>query len=147
MTKPPGPLHDSDDLAAACACSKRTLTRWFAHGILGSAPRRGPRVGYTEEQMLRARAAATLRLETTDLDTICRRLDGATRVEIEAWARGEKTSPTSTLPPVPVAPYPAARYEHVELAPGLTLLVRSDCDPAVRRRAQEIYAGFGPSQR
>lgn len=147
MKKPPRSPHRSDDLAAAGGISKRQLTRWFAHGIVGPAPRRGPGVGYTEEQMLRARAASTLRLEISDLATIRRRLDGATRADLERWARGESPSSTDTAPSFGAAPYPAARYEHVELAPGLTLLVRSDCDPAVRLRAQEIYAGYGPSRR
>jgi hypothetical protein len=147
MKKPPRALHRSDDLAAAGGISKRQLTRWFAHGIVGPAPRRGPGVGYTAEQMLRARAASALRFEIADLATIRRRLDGATRADLERWAKGDLASATESAPSVGAALFPAARYEHVELAPGLTLLVRSDCDPAVRLRAQEIYAGYGPSRR
>jgi hypothetical protein len=164
MKKPPrSPSPNlAHNLAAAAGISKRTLTRWFAHGILGPAPRRGPGVGYSDEQMLRARAASRLRLDTADLDAISRRLDSATRAELEAWARGELAPPSPPPLPAPspppssppaidpspsAAPYPATRYEHIELAPGLTLLVRADCDPAVRRLAQDIYAGYGPSRR
>ncbi len=151
MKKPPRSPHHARDLAAAGGISKRTLTRWFAHGILGPPPRRGPSAGYSEEQMLRARAAAMLRHDIVRLDEICRRLDGATHAELEVWAKmglSSSTSETSeTAGSSAVAPYPAARYEHVELAPGLTLLVRDDCDPAVRRRAQDIYASYGPSRR
>lgn len=147
MKNPPRLPYRSSDLIAAGAISKRQLTRWFAHGLLGPAPRRGPGVGYTEEQMLRARAAATLMRENHDLDMTRRRLDGATRGEVERWARGESPSSTDTASSSGAAAYPAAHYEHVELAPGLTLLVRSDCDPAVRRRAEEIYVGYGPGRR
>jgi DNA-binding transcriptional MerR regulator len=147
MKNPPRLPYRSSDLIAAGGISKRQLTRWFAHGIVGPPPRRGPQVGYSEEQMLRARAASTLRSEIFELDGIRRRLDGATRAELERWASGEAPSATETGSPRGVVAYPAATYEHVELAPGLTLLVRSDCDPAVRLRAQEIYAGFGPSRR
>jgi hypothetical protein len=159
MKKPPRSPNLAHNLAAAAGISKRTLTRWFAHGILGPPPRRGPGVGYSDEQMLRARAASKLRLDTADLDAISRRLDGAARAELEAWARGELASPAPSPLPSPspspsaidlspsAAPYPATRYEHVELAPGLTLLVRADCDPAVRRLAQDIYAGYGPPRR
>jgi hypothetical protein len=147
MKNPPRLPYRSSDLIAAGAISKRQLTRWFAHGLLGPAPRRGPGVGYTEEQMLRARAAATLLREIHDLDAIRRSLDGATRADLQRWARGESPSETDTAPSFGAGSYPAAHYEHVELAPGLTLLVRSDCDPAVRRRAEEIYAGYGPARR
>jgi DNA-binding transcriptional MerR regulator len=147
MKKPPRSPHLADDLAAAGGISKRQLTRWFAHGVVGPPPRRGPDVRYSDEQMLRARAASTLRGEIVNLDEIRRRLDGATRADLERWAKGDLTSTPDTTPSEGVVPYPAARYEHVELAPGLTLLVRSDCDPAVRLRAQEIYAGYGPSRR
>lgn len=196
MKKQP-PAHGSDHLAEAANVSKRTLSRWFAHGILGPLPRRGPGVDYGEEQILRARAASTLRRETTDLDDIRRRLERATRAELESWASGiinvselprpvtapspsptpappsypdldEDPLPTSEpgprpsyLPPPSIdgssgaspganpgaSPYPATRHEHVELAPGLTLLVRADCDPAVRRMAYEIYKGYGPPRR
>jgi DNA-binding transcriptional MerR regulator len=150
MKKPPRSLHSSDALAAAGRISKRQLTRWFTHGIVGPPPRRGPGVEYSDEQLLRARAAATLRGEIASLDEIRRRLDGAARADLERWAKGDATpakAATAIASPVATAAYPAARYEHVELAPGLTLLVRSDCDPAVRRRAEEIYAGYGPSRR
>jgi DNA-binding transcriptional MerR regulator len=148
MKKPPRSPHRAQDLAAAGGISKRTLTRWFAHGILGQPPRRGPSAGYSAEQILRARAAAMLRHDIVSLDEICRRLDGATQAELEVWAKTGLSSETSEgAGSSAVAPYPAARYEHVELAPGLTLLVRDDCDPAVRRRAQDIYASYGPSRR
>ena len=149
MRKPPTPLHRASDLMKAGGISKRTLTRWFAHGILGPAPRRGPGVGYTEGQVLRARAASMLRLDVPSLDEIRRLLDGATRAELEAWA--ERGLPPPTAPEVvnvstPTA-YPAVRYDHVDLAPGLALLVRADADPAVRSLAQDIYARFGPGRR
>ncbi len=151
MKKPPRSLHGSDALAAAGRISKRQLTRWFAHGVVGPPPRRGPGVEYSDEQILRAQAASTLRGQIASLDEIRRRLDAATRADLERWAGGDATPATVTATaiasPGATTAYPAARYEHVELAPGLTLLVRSDCDPAVRRRAEEIYAGYGPSRR
>jgi hypothetical protein len=130
--------------------SQRTLTRWFAHGILGPAPRRGPGVGYTEGQVLRARAAGMLRVDIPSLDEICRLLDRATRAELEAWAeRGlPPLSPPEVVPAaVRAAAYPSVTCEHVDLAPGLALVVRADGDPAVRALAQEIYARFGPGRR
>ena len=147
MKKPPRSPHRAQDLAAAGGSSKRTLTRWFAHGILGKPPRRGPSAGYSEEQILRARAAAMLRHDIVSLDEICRRLDGATRADLEEWATTGLSSTSGEARSSTVARYPAARYEHVELAPGLTLFISDDCDPAVRRRAQDIYASHGPSRR
>jgi len=143
VRKKPRPPYFSEEIAAACGVSKRTLTRWFAHGILGPAPRRGPGVVYGEEQMLRARAAAALRQSGTRPHAIKGRLDGATRAELERWAGGDVTP----APVMEAATYPAVHHAHVEIAPGLTLLVREDCDPAVRRTAQEIYARYGPSRR
>jgi hypothetical protein len=97
--------------------------------------------------MLRARAASKLRLDLGDLDEIARRLDGASRAELASWAVEGLPSPAALGRSPGAAPYPATRYEHVEIAPGLTLLVRDDCDPAVRRLAQDIYAGYGPPRR
>jgi DNA-binding transcriptional MerR regulator len=145
--KKPTRTYRARDLAKAGGVSQRTLTRWFAHGVLGPPPRRGPGVSYGADQILRARAAAQIRLHTADLDAIRRRLDRATRAELEDWAENG-FSPRKAAVPAPAAgSFPATRFEHVEVAPGLTLLVRAGCEPAVRRLAEEIYARYGPARR
>lgn len=147
MKKKPRPPYRARDLAEAGGVSQRTLSRWFAHGILGPTPRRGPGVEYSEEQILRARAASQLRVHFASLDEIARRLDGATRAELEEWAERGLSSRADASRPRAARPYPAAHFEHVDVAPGLTLVVRTDCDPAVRRLAEEIYARYGPARR
>jgi hypothetical protein len=152
MAKKKAPLpYRAQDLMEAGGISQRTLSRWSMAGILGPSPRRGPGAGYTEEQMLRARAAGVLRSELPDLETIRRYLDGATRADLETWAKGglpAEPTPSISAPAAPAAPaYPTTRYELVDLAPGLGLVVRADCDPAVRALAQEIYARYGPGRR
>lgn len=92
-----------------------------------------------------ARAAAQLRLHFASLDEIRERLDGATRAELEDWAENGFSAQATGAPAA--SGYPAMRCEHVEVAPGLTLVVRADCDPAVRRLAEEIYARYGPARR
>lgn len=143
MKKKPKPrVFSAAALARAAGVSKRSLSRWFAAGILAQ-PRRGPGVTYGEDQVLRARAARALRgAEGLGLDDLRERLDGASAAQIEAWATGKAYE---APPPEPPA-LPRASHAHVELAPGLTLVLREGCDPAVRRMAQEICQRYGPGR-
>lgn len=145
MKKKPKPrVFSAAALAKAAGVSKRSLTRWFAAGILAQ-PRRGPGVTYGEDQVLRARAARALRsAEGLGFGDLRERLDGASAAQIEAWAKGEAYEAPAE-PPEPAA-LPRASHAHLELAPGLTLVLREDSDPAVRRMAIEICQRYGPGR-
>ena len=129
----------------------RTLRYYIELGLIPGPKARGLGARYTREQLARLLAIKHLHeTEKLRLDAIKRRLAKLSLADMEALV--PPTSPQAVAADAPIASAPTttmayARWDYVELIPGLELRVRSDAGPVLRRLAQEIHAQYGAAAR
>jgi hypothetical protein len=113
-------------------------------GLLPRPTPRGVATVYSREQLLRLQAIALMRRrERLHLPVIKRRLSTMTIEQIEQLVTPPAPSPA---PPVDPLADKGARWDRIELLPGLELNVRTDATTLVRRLASEILAGYGAAK-
>jgi DNA-binding transcriptional MerR regulator len=156
MSAPTYRLQEFPGLAGVTA---RAVRYYVQRGIVPAPEPRGVATVYTQEQLARVKAIAILRKrERLRLPGVKPRLEGMSLAEVEALVAsaappsgGAKSAEAGAGAGAAAAiansearpPYPATRWDHVELLPGLELRVRSDAGSVVRRLAQEIFAQYG----
>ena len=164
----PAPPYSIRKLAELTGITVRTLHRWIHTGALSPTEFRGPATSYGARHVDEARAVKRLLGENLSLEAIRARLTrlsddelarflqpepvaggvSATASEaapLDAPALGAATT-KDALVQEPIGPdptYAGERWEHVNLLPGLKLLVRDDSGALVRRIAQEIHERYG----
>jgi DNA-binding transcriptional MerR regulator len=142
------PIFTAPELCRTLGISSRTLRNWITSGILERPDFHGRSTFYTAEDVRRGRAALAMRgRKRPPLSTLAKRLNGLTSGELEALATGRKIATPTHVPEPPRAPsYPAERWEHVVLAPGLELRVLESAPPIYKRIVDEIYRHYGQAQ-
>lgn len=157
---PPDAEYSIDDIARLSRVPVRTIRYYVKQRALEPPEFRSMHTRYSAEFLIRLRAIAALRRKKLRLDVIRPRLEAASREEIlrlagyEAPAGGGGGAPAGAadgspraLPPGFLGPHrgashPTERWEHMEICPGVKLLVRSEADGEAWRVAREIVALF-----
>jgi len=142
----PSPTYPLDQLLARTGLTARTVRYYIEFGLIPGPEPRGVATVYTHEQLVRLLAITHLRKkEKLRLPAIKRRFK---KMSLEQIAALLPPPPAPPEPAAPIAlPYAFARWDHVELIPGLELRVRSDGGPMLRRMAEEIHARYGAAVR
>jgi DNA-binding transcriptional MerR regulator len=150
------PTYPPAEIARLTGFTTRTLRYYVELGLIPGPKSHGPGVRYTREHLVRLLAIKHLRdTEKLRLDAVKRRLAKLSLAEMEALTSPAPAAP-EPAPPPPDPPAPAAlaalpiayaRWDYIELIPGLELRVRSDAGPVLRRLAQEIHAQYGAAAR
>jgi len=119
----------------------RTIRYYIKEGLIPRPDHRGPATVYTKNHALRLKAIKLLRKrDRLSIPTIKARLTALSDEGVEALL-----SPPRPTPPVPVVPTSLGlgeSWEHIELMPGLKLLVSTPASPVVQRLASEIVAQY-----
>jgi DNA-binding transcriptional MerR regulator len=150
------PTYPPAEITRLTGFTTRTLRYYVELNLIPGPKSHGPGVRYTREHLVRLLAIKHLRdTGKLRLDAIKRRLAKLSLAEMEALTSPAPADPEPTPPP-PDAPAPAAlpalsiayaRWDYIELIPGLELRVRGDAGPVLRRLAHEIHAHYGAAAR
>lgn len=153
-----------DELAETSGVAARTVRYYVQRGLLPAPAFRGSQTTYDDDHLLRLRAIKRLQDERLSLDEIQTRLARASTKEVEQIADGKNShgaskgplvrSPYRDAPPIDREPQRGGAHEgprlesweHLVLAPGVELHVRSDASVEARRLALEIEAKFAKSR-
>jgi DNA-binding transcriptional MerR regulator len=132
-----------DEITHLTGLTARTVRYYVERGLIPGPEPRGIATMYPHEQLVRLRALQRLRkTERLRLDAVRHRFATMSFAEIEALG----APPPAPPPPSPAgaaAPFAYARWDYIELLPGLELRGRSDAGAVLRRLAQEIRAQYG----
>ncbi|AKU98360.1 Transcriptional regulator, MerR family [Labilithrix luteola] len=146
------------ELATLVGVTPRTIRYYLQKGLLPSPTFYGTATRYQRPALLRALSIRHMqRDEHLSLDAIKTRLAHMAAEEIESYALAKLTSgPAATAlgverpamartvattfaePETPPS-YASVKWDVVQLLPGLSLLVKSDGSPLVKKLAQQIY--------
>ncbi|AKV01323.1 Transcriptional regulator, MerR family [Labilithrix luteola] len=142
-------------MATLVGVTPRTIRYYLQKGLLSSPRFYGTATRYQRPALLRALSIRHMqRDEHLSLDAIKSRLAHMSAEEIETYATAKLTTgPAATAlgverPPMTVATftetetpprYASVKWDVVQLLPGLSLLVKSDGSPLVKKLAQQIY--------
>ena len=157
---PPAPnaAYTLREAARAAGVAVRTVRYYVERRALPRPDFKSTLTRYDRTFVIRLRAIARLRKKRLRLDAIQRRLEAASPDELlaiagyalpSAPAPTPAQAPSTTLPAGFLGPYraglqyPAERWDHLPICPGVVLLVKSEGDPESTRVAREIVALFG----
>jgi len=138
------PTYRIRELARITGLTVRAIRYYVQLGLVPRPKPRGVATVYSREQLLRLQAIAHMRKrERLRLPAVKRRLSTMTLEQIE-----QLVTPPAPGPAAPVDPLAnkGARWDRIELLPGLELCVRTDATTLVRRLASEILAGYGATK-
>jgi DNA-binding transcriptional MerR regulator len=159
--RPPPPPDLSlsvEQLSRAAGVPVRTLRYYVKRGALVPPEFRSRNTRYDCTFLIRLRAIAALRRQGLKLRAIVPRLDAASPDDLLRLAgyavpdtAGSPAPPGGAARPLAagfLGPYRGAgpsaeRWEHLEVCPGVKLLVRCEADAEAWRVAREILATFG----
>lgn len=139
-----------------------TIRYYVAHDAVPAPEFHSRHTRYDASFLVRLRAVAALRRQKLRIPTIRAQLADASPEELLSLAgytspdspshagsppRSAADSPPRPLPPGFVGAYrgaghPTERWEHMEVCPGVKLLVRSEADAEAWRVAREVMALF-----
>jgi hypothetical protein len=132
------------ELSRITGLTVRAIRYYVQLGLVPRPKPRGAATVYTREQLLRLQAIALLRKrDRLRLPLVKRRLSSMTPEQIE-----QLVTPAAPAPAAPVDPLAnrGARWDRIELLPGLELAVRTDATTLVRRLASEILGSYGAAK-
>ncbi len=157
-----------EELAHEARVTPRTVRYYFERGLLPSAERKGRNTRYNRDLVVRLRAIGELRLQGMRIDPIKKKLASMSHEEMlklaqasapetptveiahtDTAAEESEQANSRELPAGFVGPYRAGlghgseRWDHVELCPGVVLMVRGEADSEAWRVAREVVAVFG----
>lgn len=143
------------ELAALVGVTPRTIRYYLQKGLLPRPKFYGTATRYARPALLRALSIRQMQHdEHLPLDAIKTRLAHMSAEDVEVYATAKLTAgPAATALGIarpPVAPttlaepetpprYASEKWDVVQLLPGLSLLVKSDGSPLVKKLAQQIY--------
>jgi DNA-binding transcriptional MerR regulator len=137
-----------DEITRLTGLTARTVRYYIEQSLIPGPEPRGIATMYSHEQLVRLKAIVYLRkTERLRLDAIRRRFAKMSLADIEALVA---PPPPPAAVPAPAAaglPFAYARWDYIELIPGLELRVRSDAGAVLKRLAQEIHARYGAKAR
>jgi DNA-binding transcriptional MerR regulator len=136
--------YDLHQLSALVGVVPATIWRYARTGII---PKRAGYNRYTDEHLVRAKAARLLFDKGCSVAQVKART-GAKRRLAEVATLLPQPSAAAPPPPSAAQPLPAATtWERALLVPGLELFIAADAPPVVRRIAAELVAQFSASYR
>jgi DNA-binding transcriptional MerR regulator len=133
--------HTARRLSTLTGVSARTLRSWIAQGVLPKPQGKGRGARYSDTHVQVARAVLGLRRQGVALSQMSLRLAQLDKQQLERLAQPVNNAPAERPAP-PEPSYPFARWEVVELMPGLALIVSPEKGPVLRRVADEIYRHY-----
>ena len=168
---PPDTTYSVAEAALEAGITVRTVRYWVGRRALPKVRAgdfRGVDTRYGRDFVLRLRAIARLLRADRDLPAAVAAFDAATEEERIRMAGYEppreppKEAAEETAPELGADPtqprklpagfagpyrspsaYPAERFDHVPICPGVTLIVKTEADAEAHRVAREIVALFG----
>ncbi len=131
--------YRASEIAAKSGLTTRTINNWIRRGVLPKVTFRGANTTYTDEHLVGLQAIRALLAQRRGISGVRSFFKTATPADIRRVAGVD----TPVAPGAAPATSNVARWTHVDLAPGVVLMVRDDASDAASKIAAVFKAAFG----